>query len=103
MSVIAKLLYAASACSGGDLLPPMINSVWQPLLDAVYDKAFVLPTLLIFLILQTVLMITYSNKSFLNPNHVLAPLLPDKTESQYSLRSMIDNSSLPKLTKLLMY
>ena len=30
-----------------------------------------------------------------NPNHVLAPLLPDKTESHYSLRSidpMIDNS-----------
>ena len=33
-----------------------------------------------------------------NPNHVLAPLLPDKTESHYSLSH--DRQLIPKLTKL---
>ena len=36
-----------------------------------------------------------------NPNYVLAPLLPDKTGSHYSLRSRPhDRQLIPKLTKL---
>ena len=36
-----------------------------------------------------------------NPNHVLAPHLPDKTESHYNLRSRLhDRQLIPKLTKM---
>ena len=45
-------------------------------------------------------MMTCANR-LSNPNHVLAPLLPDKTESHYSLRSRPnDRQLIPKITKL---